>query len=302
MIDGRDVDALARAIPRRDRTRPRRQGAVLAVGRARPARVAHQQRRPQGLPQRRGHRGDARARPGREDGRGAGVVGRAHAAGARDDAQGRRARGRRRVRPRRGRARARASKRVRRPDRSRVARRRRAAVRARRPREHDRRARGIARSARRSTGMPETILFGEDVEDPKGGVFGFTKGLSTRHPGPRAQRAARRGDDRRRGHRARRRGPAADRRAAVHRLRRAGAQPARQPARDAALALEAASGPRRSCSTRRTAPTCPRAARGTARATKAGGRTSPGCASRCPRRRATPRRCCGPRSTSRTRR
>jgi 2-oxoisovalerate dehydrogenase E1 component len=30
--------------------------------------------------------------------------------------------------------------------------------------------------------IPETILFGEDVEDPKGGVFGFTKGLSTRHP------------------------------------------------------------------------------------------------------------------------
>jgi 2-oxoisovalerate dehydrogenase E1 component len=27
------------------------------------------------------------------------------------------------------------------------------------------------------------LLFGEDVEDPKGGVFGFTKGLSTRHPG-----------------------------------------------------------------------------------------------------------------------
>jgi 2-oxoisovalerate dehydrogenase E1 component len=26
------------------------------------------------------------------------------------------------------------------------------------------------------------ILFGEDVEDPKGGVFGFTKSLSTRHP------------------------------------------------------------------------------------------------------------------------
>ena len=27
-----------------------------------------------------------------------------------------------------------------------------------------------------------TIVFGEDVEDPKGGVFGFTKGLSTRFP------------------------------------------------------------------------------------------------------------------------
>ena len=26
------------------------------------------------------------------------------------------------------------------------------------------------------------MIFGEDVEDPKGGVFGFTKGLSTRHP------------------------------------------------------------------------------------------------------------------------
>jgi 2-oxoisovalerate dehydrogenase E1 component len=31
--------------------------------------------------------------------------------------------------------------------------------------------------------MPNAILFGEDIEDPKGGVFGFTKGLSTRHPG-----------------------------------------------------------------------------------------------------------------------
>ena len=31
--------------------------------------------------------------------------------------------------------------------------------------------------------VPEVLLFGEDVEDPKGGVFGFTKGLSTRFPG-----------------------------------------------------------------------------------------------------------------------
>ena len=30
--------------------------------------------------------------------------------------------------------------------------------------------------------IPRTILFGEDIEDPKGGVFGFTKGLSSRHP------------------------------------------------------------------------------------------------------------------------
>ena len=30
--------------------------------------------------------------------------------------------------------------------------------------------------------IPQTVIFGEDVEDPKGGVFGFTKGLSTRHP------------------------------------------------------------------------------------------------------------------------
>jgi 2-oxoisovalerate dehydrogenase E1 component len=30
--------------------------------------------------------------------------------------------------------------------------------------------------------IPNTILFGEDIEDPKGGVFGFTKGLSTLHP------------------------------------------------------------------------------------------------------------------------
>ena len=29
----------------------------------------------------------------------------------------------------------------------------------------------------------KTILFGEDIEDPKGGVFGLTKGLSTQHPG-----------------------------------------------------------------------------------------------------------------------
>ena len=31
--------------------------------------------------------------------------------------------------------------------------------------------------------MPNAVIFGEDVEDPKGGVFGFTKGLSTRFPG-----------------------------------------------------------------------------------------------------------------------
>jgi 2-oxoisovalerate dehydrogenase E1 component len=30
---------------------------------------------------------------------------------------------------------------------------------------------------------PRTLVFGEDVEDPKGGVFGFTKGLSSRYPG-----------------------------------------------------------------------------------------------------------------------
>ncbi len=31
--------------------------------------------------------------------------------------------------------------------------------------------------------IPGAVVFGEDVEDPKGGVFGFTKGLSTGHPG-----------------------------------------------------------------------------------------------------------------------
>jgi 2-oxoisovalerate dehydrogenase E1 component len=30
--------------------------------------------------------------------------------------------------------------------------------------------------------IPNVVLFGEDIEDPKGGVFGFTKGLSTRYP------------------------------------------------------------------------------------------------------------------------
>src|SRR5207253_2875819 len=30
---------------------------------------------------------------------------------------------------------------------------------------------------------PKVILFGEDIEDPKGGVFGLTKGLSNRFPG-----------------------------------------------------------------------------------------------------------------------
>lgn len=30
--------------------------------------------------------------------------------------------------------------------------------------------------------IPSTLLFGEDVEDPKGGVFGFSRGLSSRHP------------------------------------------------------------------------------------------------------------------------
>jgi 2-oxoisovalerate dehydrogenase E1 component len=31
--------------------------------------------------------------------------------------------------------------------------------------------------------FPEVIMFGEDIEDPKGGVFGFTKGLSSCFPG-----------------------------------------------------------------------------------------------------------------------
>src|SRR5262249_53185762 len=30
---------------------------------------------------------------------------------------------------------------------------------------------------------PKVIVFGEDIEDPKGGVFGVTKGLSTLFPG-----------------------------------------------------------------------------------------------------------------------
>ncbi|NLI00880.1 MAG: 2-oxoisovalerate dehydrogenase [Chthonomonadales bacterium] len=30
---------------------------------------------------------------------------------------------------------------------------------------------------------PTIVMFGEDIEDPKGGVFGFTKGLSTAYPG-----------------------------------------------------------------------------------------------------------------------
>lgn len=31
--------------------------------------------------------------------------------------------------------------------------------------------------------QPNALLFGEDVDDPKGGVFGLTRGLSTRYPG-----------------------------------------------------------------------------------------------------------------------
>lgn len=31
--------------------------------------------------------------------------------------------------------------------------------------------------------IPGMMMFGEDIEDPKGGVFGFTKGLSSRFPG-----------------------------------------------------------------------------------------------------------------------
>ena len=30
---------------------------------------------------------------------------------------------------------------------------------------------------------PAVVVFGEDIEDPKGGVFGFTRGLSTQFPG-----------------------------------------------------------------------------------------------------------------------
>lgn len=31
--------------------------------------------------------------------------------------------------------------------------------------------------------FPNMLMFGEDIEDPKGGVFGFTKGLSEKYPG-----------------------------------------------------------------------------------------------------------------------
>jgi len=31
--------------------------------------------------------------------------------------------------------------------------------------------------------IPQALIFGEDVEDPKGGVFGFTRGLSSQYPG-----------------------------------------------------------------------------------------------------------------------
>ncbi|NUL83452.1 MAG: 2-oxoisovalerate dehydrogenase [Armatimonadetes bacterium] len=31
--------------------------------------------------------------------------------------------------------------------------------------------------------FPKTIMYGEDIEDPKGGVFGFTKGLTQKYPG-----------------------------------------------------------------------------------------------------------------------
>ena len=40
---------------------------------------------------------------------------------------------------------------------------------------------GVLREA--LAAIPKVVLFGEDVEDPKGGVFGLTKGLSTLFPG-----------------------------------------------------------------------------------------------------------------------
>jgi 2-oxoisovalerate dehydrogenase E1 component len=49
--------------------------------------------------------------------------------------------------------------------------------------------------------IPNAVLLGEDVEDPKGGVFGFTKGLSTRYPGRVVNSALAEGDDCRHGHR-----------------------------------------------------------------------------------------------------
>src|SRR5690606_41942821 len=36
---------------------------------------------------------------------------------------------------------------------------------------------------RRSSDLPSVKLYGEDIEDPKGDVFGVTKGLSTEFPG-----------------------------------------------------------------------------------------------------------------------
>ncbi len=86
--------------------------------------------------------------------------------------------------------------------------------------------------------IPNAVLLGEDVEDPKGGVFGFTKGLSTRFPGRVVNSALAEatiagmgiglGGD----------GFPAHPGNAVHRFHRAGVQSVAQPGGDIALALE----------------------------------------------------------------
>ena len=40
------------------------------------------------------------------------------------------------------------------------------------------------------------VMWGEDVADPKGGVFGVTRGLSSAFPGPRFKLAVGRGQHR----------------------------------------------------------------------------------------------------------
>ena len=43
---------------------------------------------------------------------------------------------------------------------------------------------------------PKIVMWGEDVADPKGGVFGVTRGLSSAFPGPRFELTAGRGQHR----------------------------------------------------------------------------------------------------------
>ena len=85
---------------------------------------------------------------------------------------------------------------------------------------------------------PKIVMWGEDIADPKGGVFGVTRGLTNLYPGSRSELAAGRSQHRRRCRRNGDRRLQADRRDPVCRLFVAGLHADAQRNPDPALAQQ----------------------------------------------------------------